>query len=50
VRAQKLDRDETIVVVITGSGLKDIKSAMQAAGQATTLEPTLDAVRDAIAS
>lgn len=49
VRAQKLDRDETIVVVITGNGLKDIKSAMQAAGEATTIEPTLEAVRKAIA-
>ena len=48
VRAQKLDSDETIVVVITGNGLKDIKSAMKAAGQATVIEPTLDAVREAI--
>lgn len=45
VRAQKVDRDETIVVVITGNGLKDVKSAMKAAGQATVIEPTLDAVR-----
>jgi len=49
VREQKLDREETIVVVITGNGLKDIKSAMQVAGQATTIEPTLDAVRNAMA-
>lgn len=48
VRAQKVDRDEIIVVVITGNGLKDIRSAMQAAGQATVIEPTLDAVRAAI--
>lgn len=48
-RAQKLDRAETIVVVITGNGLKDIKSAMQVAGQATIIEPTLDAVRNALA-
>lgn len=49
VRAQKVDRDETIVVVITGNGLKDVKSAMQAAGQATVIEPSLDAVKKAIA-
>jgi len=48
VRAQKVDRDETIVVVITGNGLKDIKNAMRAAGQATVIEPTLDAVRNAM--
>ncbi|MBI4671269.1 MAG: pyridoxal-phosphate dependent enzyme [Chloroflexi bacterium] len=48
VREQKLDRDETVVVVITGNGLKDIKSAMQAAGHATVIEPTLDAVRNAM--
>lgn len=49
VRAKKVDRDETIVVVITGNGLKDVKSAMQAAGQATLIEPTLDAVKRAMA-
>ena len=37
--------DETVVCLITGSGLKDIKSAMQIAGEGTHIEPTLDAVR-----
>lgn len=37
VREHKVDRDEEIVVMLTGSGLKDINSAMKAAGQ------TLDA-------
>ena len=46
--------DETMVCLITGSGLKDIKSAMQAvspersegsAGEGTRIEPTLDALR-----
>jgi len=37
--------DETIICLITGSGLKDIRSAMQAAGEGTHIEPTLDAVR-----
>ncbi len=44
-RAKKIDRDETIVVVITGNGLKDVKSAMKAAGEATVIEPTLEAVK-----
>ncbi len=39
-----LGADETILVMNTGNGLKDVKSAMQAAGQATTIEPTLKAV------
>lgn len=45
VRAQKIDADERIVVVITGNGLKDIPNAVRAAGQARVIEPTLDAVR-----
>ncbi|OQY96783.1 MAG: threonine synthase [Chloroflexi bacterium UTCFX4] len=45
VHAQKIDRDETVVVVITGNGLKDVKSAMRAAGEATVIEPTLEAVK-----
>lgn len=43
--ARKIDRDETIVVVITGNGLKDVKSAMRAAGEASVIEPTLDALK-----
>src|SRR4029078_13327486 len=31
VRSQKIDRAETVVVVVTGNGLKDIRSAAQAA-------------------
>jgi threonine synthase len=41
--------DETIVCLITGSGLKDIKSAMRVAGEGTHIEPTLEAVKRAIA-
>ncbi|MBI3176536.1 MAG: threonine synthase [Chloroflexi bacterium] len=37
--------DETIVVINTGNGLKDVKSAMKAAGEATVIEPTLEAVK-----
>ena len=40
--------DETIVCMITGNGLKDIKSAMQVAGEGVHIEPTLEAVRRAI--
>jgi threonine synthase len=34
--------DETIVVLITGNGLKDIRSAIKAAGQARQVAPNLD--------
>ena len=39
---------ERIVVVITGSGLKDVPAAMRAAGKATVIEPTLDALREVV--
>ncbi len=42
--------DETMVCLITGSGLKDIKSAMRVAGQGTRIEPSLDALRRVLKS
>jgi threonine synthase len=39
---------ERVVVVNTGSGLKDIDAAMDAAGAATVIEPNLGALQDAI--
>ena len=45
VRDSLVDRDEQIVVVVTGNGLKDISSATKAAGKASLIEPTLEAVR-----
>jgi threonine synthase len=44
-----VDPAETLVVLNTGNGLKDVKSAMQAAGEAVKIEPTLAAVRQALA-
>ncbi len=40
--------EERIVVVVTGSGLKDVPAAMRAAGEATVIEPTLDALREVV--
>lgn len=37
-----IERSETVVVMVTGSGLKDVKAAMQAAGKAQVIPPTLD--------
>ena len=45
VRSNLVDRDEQIVVVVTGNGLKDVSSAMKAVGKASLIEPTLEAVR-----
>ena len=46
VRQGLVKSDETVVCLITGSGLKDIKSAMQVAGVGTHIEPTIEAVRN----
>lgn len=45
VRAGMVNADETVVCVITGNGLKDIASAMKAAGEARKIEPTLEDLR-----
>ena len=37
--------DDPVLVLSTGSGLKDVKAAMQAVQQAPIIEPTLDAVK-----
>jgi threonine synthase len=40
--------DQAIVVLNTGSGLKDVKAAMRAAGTPKVIEPELSAVRSAL--
>lgn len=45
IRDGLVDRDEFIVVVVTGNGLKDVLSAMKAAGRASLIEPTVEALR-----
>jgi threonine synthase len=48
--AQGLVRsDERVVVVVTGNGLKDVEAAVQAGGQPTLIEPTLESLRRAMA-
>ncbi len=39
-----VDRKERVVVLLTGSGLKDVRAAVRAAGQPTLLDPTPDAL------
>jgi threonine synthase len=36
--------DETVVVMVTGSGLKDVDAAMEATGEAQVIEPSLEAL------
>ncbi|MCX7710859.1 MAG: pyridoxal-phosphate dependent enzyme, partial [Clostridia bacterium] len=43
-----LKGDEKIVSIVSGSGLKDIKSAVQAAGKATVIQPSIDEVKKAV--
>ncbi len=40
--------DEPILVMNTGSGLKDVKAAMQAVAEAPVIEPTLQALKKAL--
>lgn len=40
--------NSSVVVVNTGNGLKDIKSALRAAGEATRIEPSLSALKTAL--
>ena len=40
-----IEPDETVVVAVTGFGLKDTESARRAAGDATSIPPRLEAVR-----
>lgn len=44
----KLDPDDRIVVIATGSGLKDIASAMKSVGQAARIEPSLGSLDRAL--
>jgi threonine synthase len=41
----RIGKDERVVIVITGSGLKDVSSAIRAAGQAYIIDPELKAVK-----
>ncbi|MDI6600685.1 MAG: threonine synthase [Thermoanaerobacteraceae bacterium] len=38
----RLKEDERVAIVVTGNGLKDIKSAQKAAGQGISVEPDID--------
>lgn len=48
VQQNFLAPNASAVVVSTGSGLKDVKSALRAAGEATRIEPNLSALKTAL--
>jgi len=50
VENKQVDADEPAVVMLTGSGLKDVRAAMQAAGEAPVIAPKLEALREVITS
>jgi threonine synthase len=43
-----INRSESVAIVMTGNGLKDIQSAIRAAGSAIAVRPDLDEVRRAV--
>jgi len=43
----KIDADELVVCIVSGSGLKDIANAQAAVGQPLLIDPSIDAVRQA---
>ncbi len=45
LKSNQINPEDPVVVINTGSGLKDIKAAMQAVTEAPVIEPTLDAVK-----
>jgi threonine synthase len=45
VKMGLIGENDPVLVINTGSGLKDVKAAMQASGEAPVIEPTLEAVK-----
>lgn len=45
-----LDKDECVVLLVTGNGLKDIDTASRAAGEPVRIEPEFEAVKRAVQS
>jgi threonine synthase len=41
--------DEQVVVVVTGSGLKDVDSSVRAGGRPETIEPSMEGLKSAMA-
>ena len=44
----KISSKDKVVVLVTGNGLKDVESAKKAGGEAITIDPNIEAVKEAI--
>jgi threonine synthase len=44
----RVQPEDRVVILNTGNGLKDVRAAMQAAGEAVVIEPRLEAMRKAL--
>jgi threonine synthase len=47
-RQGRIDPVERIVVLVTGNGLKDVNSAIKATGGPYVIEPSVEALREAV--
>jgi threonine synthase len=47
-RDGRIDEDETVVCIVSGSGLKDIANARAASGEPRVIDPSIEAVRQAL--
>ena len=45
VQTQLLDPEESVLVISTGSGLKDVRAAIQAVGEAPVIQPSMPALK-----
>jgi threonine synthase len=43
-----ISKNDKVVVIVTGSGLKDVESAIKAGGEPITIDPNIDAVKKAL--
>jgi threonine synthase len=50
VEDEQVDAHEPVVVMLTGSGLKDVRAAMQAVSDAPVIAPKLEALREVLAN
>ncbi len=46
VRDDKIDADELVVCIVSGSGLKDIDSVKKTIGKPLLIDPTIDAIKE----
>ena len=48
VESGQIEPNDPVIVMLTGSGLKDVKAAMQAVGEAPVISPNLESVREVL--